>query len=200
MRSRRPLMLTGAFLTLAVPCGAQTADTRQAVEQRSDAPRHIEHRQPMTDILALMSGKCTTLKIAGQDYACKAVAYAHTESGRVSFAVALEDPADDSHVVSFSGENGKRFDDNSYELPVDRMLLNSRHRPKVHGLPVPAEEASTGVCRQFGNFAARKVSNVTCTAIDSRGQRYELLFVSDGTPIGVRRVRQSAPSINDPFK
>ncbi|WP_246767911.1 hypothetical protein [Bradyrhizobium sp. CCBAU 53340] len=154
----------------------------------------------MTDLLALMSGKCTTLKIAGRDYACKAVAYAHTESGRISFAVALEDPADDGHVVSFSGENGKRFDDNSYELPVDRMLLNSKHRPKVHGLPVPSEEASTGVCRQFGNFAARKVSSVTCTATDSRGQKYELLFVSDGSPIGVRRVRQSAASSNDLFK
>jgi hypothetical protein len=35
--------------------------------------------------------------------------------GRVNFSVTLDDPADDSHVVYFSGENGKRFDDNSCE-------------------------------------------------------------------------------------
>lgn len=147
-----------------------------------------------------MSGRCKTLRIAGREFACKAVAYAHSEKGRVSFAIALDDPIDDGHVVSFSGENGKRFDDNSYELPVDRMLLNSKHRPKVHGLPVPSEEASTGMCRQFGNFAARRVSSVTCSATDLKGQSYELQFESDGTPVSVRRVRQSAPTIQDPFR
>ncbi|MGX1321569.1 hypothetical protein AB7M17_005022 [Bradyrhizobium sp. USDA 377] len=194
------LLSTGALFALAAPCVAQTAAPRPAAEQSPEGPKRIEHRQPLIDILAHMSGRCTTLKIAGRSYACKAVVYAHNEAGRVSFAVAIEDPADDGHVVSFSGEKGKRFDDNSYELPIDRMLLNSKHRPKVHGLPVPAEEASTGICRQFGNFAARRVSSVTCTATDSRGQSYELLFVSDGSPIGVRRVRQSAASIDDPFK
>jgi hypothetical protein len=102
--------------------------------------------------------------------------------------------------VSFSGENGKRADDNSYELPIDRMLLNSKDRPKVDGLPVPAEQASTGTCRQTGNFAAKKVTDVTCSATDSEGRRYELLFVSDGRPVSVRRIRQSSPSIQDPFK
>ncbi len=152
------------------------------------------------DLLALMSGKCPTLKIAGRDFACKAVAYAHSEKGRVNFAVAIDDPSDDSHVISFSGENGVRSNDNSYELPVDRMLLNSKDRPRVDGLPVPSEEASTGVCRQFGNFAARQVSSITCSATDSSGKKYELLFQSDGSPISVRRVRQSAPTIQDPFK
>jgi len=201
LRWRRPgLLLTGALFAFAAPCAAQTPGTPPVAEQRAEAPKRIEHRLPLIDILAHMSGKCTVLKIAGRSYTCKAVAYAHSEAGRVSFAVALEDPADDGHVVSFSGEKGKRFDDNSYELPVDRMLLNSKHRPKVHGLPVPSEEASTGICRQFGNFAARRVSSVSCTATDSRGQSYELQFVSDGSPIGVRRVRQSAASIDDPFK
>ncbi|WP_372703283.1 hypothetical protein [Bradyrhizobium sp. Bra64] len=197
------MLLTGvSSVLLTAPCLAQTPGDRPAAEQRSDAPttRRVERHQPMIDILALMSGKCTTLKIAGRDYGCKAVAYAHSEAGRVSFAVALEDSTDDAHVVSFSGENGKRFDDNSYELPIDRMLLNSKDRPKIHGLPVPSEEVSTGVCRQFGNFAARRVSSVNCTATDSRGRNYELQFVSDGSPVGVRRVRQSSKSIDDPFK
>jgi hypothetical protein len=152
------------------------------------------------DLLALMSGHCKTLKVAGRTFACKTVAYSHGDKGRVNFAVAVDDPADESHVVSFSGENGKRADDNSYELPIDRMLLNSKHRPKVDGLPVPAEQSSTGVCRQTGNFAAKQVSDVTCSAIDSEGRKYELLFVSDGKPVSVRRIRQSAPSIQDPFK
>lgn len=151
------------------------------------------------DLLALMSGDCKTLKIAGRDFGCRTVAYAHGNKGRVYFSVAVDDPSDDKHVVSFSGENGKRADDNSYELPIDRMLLNSKERPKVSGLPAPAEEISTGLCRQTGNFAAKKVKDVTCSAIDSEGRRYELLFVSDGTPVNVRRIRQSAPSIQDPF-
>jgi hypothetical protein len=44
------------------------------------------------------------------------------------------------------------------------------------------------------------VTDVTCTATDSEGRRYELLFVSDGKPVSVRRIRQSSPSIQDPFK
>jgi hypothetical protein len=44
------------------------------------------------------------------------------------------------------------------------------------------------------------VSDITCSATDTEGRTYELLFVSDGKPASVRRVRQSAPSIQDPFK
>jgi hypothetical protein len=152
------------------------------------------------DLLAMISGRCKVLVVAGRTFGCRTVAYAHGSNGRVNFAVAIDDPADSSHVISFSGENGKRSDDNSFELPIDRMLLNSKDRPKIGGLLVPAEERSTGMCRQTGNFAARKVSDITCFATDGEGRRYELLFVSDGSPVSVRRIRQSAPSIQDPFK
>jgi hypothetical protein len=191
MRFCRPV-LAAALIALASPCFAGSSDAplvNSAPEQNS-----------FIDLLALMSGTCKTLRIAGREFGCKAVAYAHADKGRVNFAVAVDDPADDNHVVSFSGENGKRADDNSYELPVDRMLLNSKDRPKVDGLPVPAEQTSTGVCRQTGNFAARQVSSITCSATDAEGRTYELLFVSDGTPVSVRRVRQSTPSIQDPFR
>jgi hypothetical protein len=174
-----------------------------AVAQDSPAIRLNSPQVPQNsyiDLLALISGHCKTLTIAGRTFACKTVAYAHGDKGRVNFAVAVDDPSDENHVVSFSGENGKRADDNSYELPIDRMLLNSKDRPRVDGLPVPAEQASTGVCRQTGNFAAKKVNDVTCSATDSQGRKYELLFVSDGKPVSVRRIRQSAPSIQDPFK
>jgi hypothetical protein len=182
---------------LATPCFAGSSlDSAAPTPVNNQTERH----NSMIDLLALMSGKCKTLNIAGREFACKAVAYAHGDQGRVNFAVAVDDPADENHVVSFSGTNGQRADDNSYELPIDRMLLNSKDRPRVDGLPVPAERISTGVCRQTGNFAARQVNNITCSATDASGKSYELLFVSDGRPVNVRRVRQQAPSNQDPFK
>lgn len=192
MRLRR-LVLAALLVVAASPCFAETSKPIPVTNPPAQPNAFI-------DLLALMSGHCKTFRVAGRTLPCKTVAYAHGDTGRVNFAVAVDDPSDDSHVVSFSGENGKRADDNSYELPIDRMLLNSKNRPKVDGLPVPAEQTSTGVCRQTGNFAARKVNDVTCSATDSEGRKYELLFVSDGTPVSVRRIRQSAPSIQDPFK
>lgn len=181
------------FLVYLAPCFAQSPQKESLSSSFGAGPNAF------IDLLALMSGHCKTLKVDGRSFGCKTVAYAHGDKGRVNFAVAVDDPDDESHVVSFSGENGKRADDNSYQLPIDRMLLNSKDRPRVDGLPVPAEQPSTGTCRQTGNFAARKVTDITCLATDSEGRRYELLFVSDGSPVSVRRIRQSAPSIQDPF-
>ncbi|MCK1406131.1 hypothetical protein [Bradyrhizobium sp. 76] len=178
-----------------VPCFAQSP-----AEQKPLSLSGMAGSNAFVDLLALMSGECKTLKLAGRSFGCKTVAYAHGDKGRVNFAVAVDDPNDKHHVVWFSGENGKRADDNSYELPIDRMLLNSKDRPKIDGLPVPVEHNSTGFCRQTGNFAAKKVTDVTCSATDSQGRKYELLFVSDGTPVSVRRIRQSTSSIQDPFK
>ena len=39
--------------------------------------------------------------------------------------------------MAFSGESAQREQENLYELRIDRMLLNSKDRPKVDGLPVP---------------------------------------------------------------
>ena len=150
-----------------------------------------KREEPDIDMFALMSGKCSTLKVAGRDFACRAVAYFHTQHGRANFTVALDDPADHSHIISFSGENARREQDNLYELQIDQMLLNSKDRPKVDGLPVPFVELSSGQCKQIGSFATRKVSSVSCTAIDKNGKKYELLFESDGSPITLRRIRQS---------
>jgi len=156
---------------------------------------------PDIDLYALMSGKCTTLKIDGRDFACKLVAYFHTEKGRADFTVPLDDPTDESHVVSFSGDNGHRTQENLYVLAIDRMLLKSKERPKVDGLPVPMVQTSSGVCKQVGNFAAGKVSTVSCTATDNAGKTYQLQFESDGSPITIRRVKQSEPTIRqDPYR
>jgi hypothetical protein len=42
---------------------------------------------------------------------------------------------------------------NRYVLAVDRMELNSKDRPKVDGLPVPAVERSNGVCQIGREFS-----------------------------------------------
>ena len=124
----------------------------------------MEREEPDIDMYAHISGKCTTLKIAGSDFGCKAVAYFHGQQGRAHFTIVLDDPRDDSHIISFSGETGRREQDNVYELKVDRMLLNSSDRPKVDGLPVPLVESSTGTCRQVGIIATRQVSSISCVA------------------------------------
>ncbi|MGC2777093.1 MAG: hypothetical protein WA418_15815 [Bradyrhizobium sp.] len=168
-------------LLLVTPCLA---------EQPLAAASTPEER-PDIDLYALMSGTCRTLKVDGREFPCRTVAFFHSEKGRAHFSVALDDPADESHIISFSGLNGRRSIQNIYELPIDRMLLNSKHRPKVDGIPVPAAQGSSGVCRQVGNFAMLKVTSVTCSAKDDTGRAYELQFVSDGTPITLRRVRQT---------
>jgi hypothetical protein len=166
-------VFTVAMLCLAAPCIA--GPSRQDLD---------------IDLFASMSGKCITLRVAGRDFACKSVAYFHSEKGRANFSIALDDPADSSHVISFSGENGRREQDNLYELPIDRMLLNSKDRPKLDGLPVPSVELSAGLCRQLGSFATGQVSSIACSATDRNGRRYELAFESDGSPMTVRRIRQ----------
>lgn len=182
-----------ATIFVATPSVAETSQAgRPPVIPVANEPQRSE---PDTDLFALMSGTCSTLRIAGRDYACRTVAYFHSNQGRADFTIALDDPTDDAHVVSFSGENGQRGEDNLYELPIDRMLLNSKNRPKVDGLPVPFVELSAGKCKQLGNFAAGQVSSISCSAMDKNGKKYELQFVSDGSPIIMRKVRPSPPTI-----
>ncbi len=199
-----------AIASCATPSIAEQPAQRRPSQQvskidQAEAPpavpvaNEVRHEQDV-DIYALMSGRCSNLKVAGREFRCRAVAFFHTEGGRAKFTVALDDPTDDSHIISFSGENGWRTEDNLYELPIDRMLLNSKDRPRVDGLPVPFVELSAGICRQTGNFAKRQVSSISCSAVDNGGRRYELAFESDGSPITVRRVRHSRPTIRlDPF-
>jgi hypothetical protein len=178
MKMRLPWQfVTVAFVVLAVPALTLAANDAKLPE-------------PDIDIYALMSGKCRTLKIEGRDFPCKTLAYFHSEQGRANFTVALDDPTDPSHVISFSGDNGRKPQENLYELPIDRMLLNSKDRPKADGLPVPTIELGAGLCKQVGNFATRQVSTVACNATGKDGKKYDMVFESDGSPITVRRLRQ----------
>ena len=154
------------------------------------ASDELQRQEPDTVIFAMMSGKCSTLKVAGRDLACRAVAFFQTEEGRANFTVAIDDPNDDSHIITFSGDNGRRPEANLYELPIDRMLLKSKDRPKADGLPVPSVEPSAGLCKQVGNFVTLELSSITCTAVDKNGKKYELQYQSDGTPMAVRRIKR----------
>ena len=186
------------LLALAIGCWAGPSMAETLAPGVVD---EIERADPDIDIYALMSGRCPMLKIAGRDFACRTVGFFHGEHGRVSFTVVLDDPLDASHIISFSGTNGQRSQDNIYELPVDSMLLKSKDRPKADGLPVPLIELSAGTCKQVGSFAARQISSISCSAKDKHGQKYDLRFESDGSPIIVRRIRQTtAPNTSqDPF-
>ena len=145
------------------------------------------------DVFASMAGRCSTLKIAERDFACTSVAFSHSPGGRSGFTVPLNDPDDDTHIITFSGENGRRTDNDVYELPIDRMLLKSKDSPKEDGLPTPAVEPSTGTCKQVGNFVTQRVSSVSCTASDGKGRKYQLQFESDGSPIVVKMIRVADP-------
>ena len=153
---------------------------------QGDLPRP----EPDAIIFAMMSGKCRTFKVNGRDLPCRAVAFSQTEEGRANFTIAINDPRDDSHIITFSGDNGRRPDPNVYELPIDRMLLKSKDRPKVDGLPVPSIELATGLCTQAGNFVTLELSSISCTAVDQNGKKYELQYQSDGTPMAVRRIKR----------
>jgi hypothetical protein len=191
------LTLGQLLVLLATPSGAepyggllpqQVRDSRAFIAVAGEDTR----QQPDTDILALPSGKCSTLKIAGRDFACRAVAFFQNEQGRANFVIALDDPNDGSHIITFSGDNGRREKDDLYELQVDRMLLNSKDRPKADGLPVPAVELSTGTCKQLGNLTKTGISSIACSATDRNGKNYQLQFESDGSPTTVRRIVRSA--------
>jgi hypothetical protein len=156
----------------------------------ADASDELQRQEPDTIIFAMMSGKCRTLKVAGRDLRCRAVAFFQTEEGRANFTVAIDDPRDDSHIITFSGDNGRRPDANVYELPIDRMLFKSKDRPKADGLPVPSIEPAAGLCRQVGNFVTLELSSISCNAVDRNGKSYELQYVSDGTPMAVRRIKR----------
>lgn len=153
--------------------------------------------EPEIDMFVSMAGSCSTLKVVERDFSCTTVAFSHSPGGRSGFTVPLNDPDDESHIITFSGENSKREQDNRYELAIDRMLLKSKHRPKVDGLPSPAVEPSAGLCQQIGNLAAQQVSSVSCSAVDGNGRKYEFRFESDGSPIKVRMIRVADTAVEE---
>ena len=172
-----------AFIFLLAASGALAAD-------------ETERHEPDIDMFASMAGKCSSVKVAERDFVCTSVAFFHSPGGRSSFALPLNDPEDDSHIITFSGDKAKR-DQDVYELSIDRMLLKSKDRPKLDGLPVPSVVLANGTCRQVGNFAAQHVSSVSCTATDANAVTYQFQFESDGSPIRVTMIRPPDPEADE---
>jgi len=149
------------------------------------------------DLLAAMTGTCRVLKIANRDFLCSGVTFSRSPEGRSNFTIVINDPDDDKHIITFSGENGKMAQDNLYELTIDRLLLKSKDSAKLKGLLVPLIEMSTGKCSQIGNLATLKVASVSCHATDQKSRRYEFHFESDGSPATVRSITVEADADAD---
>src|SRR6478752_1625030 len=107
------------------------------------------------DLIVTMTGRCSTLKIAGRDLACRAVKYFHSRGGRGYFTIAVDNPSDNGHIVSFSGEDARSEGESLFELKLDQMLMNSRDRPMVEGLRVPLVEPSASRSRSKGSARVR---------------------------------------------
>src|SRR5580692_10842411 len=171
--------IAAAFISLLTASSALIAD-------------ETERHEPDIDMYASMTGKCSSVKVAEHDFVCTSVAFFHSPGGRSSFTIPLNDPDDDSHIITFSGDKAKR-DQDVFELSIDQMLLKSKDRPKLDGLPVPSVVPASGSCRQIGNFATQHVSSVACTATDANAVTYEFQFESDGSPIRVMMIRPPDP-------
>jgi hypothetical protein len=176
-------VIAAAFIPLLTASSALVAD-------------EIERHEPDIDMYASMAGKCASVKVAERDFVCTSVAFFHSPGGRSSFTVPLNDPEDDSHIITFSGDKARR-DQDVFELSIDQMLLKSKDRPKVDGLPVPSVVPASGSCRQIGNFAAQRVSGVSCMATDANEVKYEFQFESDGSPIRVMMIRPPDPETDE---
>jgi len=62
----------------------------------------VERHEPEIDMFASMAGKCSTMKVAERDFGCTSVQHSsHSPGGRSGFIVPLNDPDDDTHIITF---------------------------------------------------------------------------------------------------
>src|SRR5579859_6938359 len=62
--------------------------TQEPGEARTPhAANELHLQEPETDLFAMMSGTCPTLKVAGHDFTCRSVAFAHSTRGRAYFTI-----------------------------------------------------------------------------------------------------------------
>jgi hypothetical protein len=145
------------------------------------------------DMIVTFSGRCATFRAAGQSLPCRAVKYFHGQSGRAYFTIAIDDPTDKGHILSFSGDKARREKNDLYELTIDQMLINSKDRPRINAVRVPLVKPASGICRQSGDVEKKRITAVSCSATDKDGLKYELEFEADGQPSLVQTiVRESA--------
>jgi hypothetical protein len=102
-----------------------------------------------SDVFASMAGKCNTLTIAERNFTCASMAFSHSPGGRSAFTVPLNDPEDENHIVTFSGENGQREQDSLYVLAIDRVLLKSKDSAKAGACRYPSLSPQRGNARKL---------------------------------------------------
>src|SRR3954454_10018616 len=118
------------------------------------------------DMIVTFSVKCAAFRVAGRSLPCRAVKYFHGQGGRAYFTIAIDDPTDKGHILSFSGEKARRESNDFYELTIDQMLLNSKDRPRVNAVRVPLVKQANGICRQSGDVEKKRITAVSCSATD----------------------------------
>jgi hypothetical protein len=196
---RRPRILLACALILIAE--SVLADSAQAAPPlpRPTEPDRTAQLPPIVriaaddenydiDMIVAFSGRCTTFRAAGQNLPCRAVKYFHGQGGRAYFTIAIDDPTDKGHILSFSGEKARREKNDFYELTIDQMLLNSKDRPRVNAVRVPLVKQANGICRQFGDIEKKRITAVSCVATDRDGLKYELQFEADGEPALVQTI------------
>src|SRR6267154_314906 len=114
----------------------------------------VERHDPEIDLFASMADKCSTLKVAERDFACSSVAFTHSPGGRSSFIVPLNDPDDDTHIITFSDEKGRKyefqFESDGSPIKV-RMIRATDPETEERRAQVVAAHIEQLKCRQMAN-------------------------------------------------
>jgi hypothetical protein len=197
MRRSRILLVSALILiadsVLAASAQAAPPLPRQGEPDRTAQPGPVtrvaaDDENYDIDMIVAFSGRCTTFRAAGQSLPCRAVKYFHGQGGRAYFTIAIDDPTDKGHILSFSGEKARREKNDFYELTIDQMLLNSKERPRVNAVRVPLVKQASGICKQFGDIEKKRITAVSCVATDKDGLKYELEYQADGEPALVQTI------------
>jgi hypothetical protein len=140
------------------------------------------------DLIVTMSGRCSTLKIAGRDLACRAVKYFH--AGRAGyFTIAIDDAADNSHIVSFSGETARQRGPQFFRADDRPDAAQSGDRGSMAC-------ASCWSSRRAAPAPDRYLDRANLKSPRRGGQerkKYELQFDSDGQPVKMQRISWGLP-------
>jgi len=141
--------------------------------------------------------------VAERDFSCTTVPFPHARGD--PFYRPLNDPDDDTHIITFQARRVSGSRTIYTSLSIDRMLLKSKDSPSRR-----VADAGQSSCRRERaanrKFATQQVSSVSCNAADGKRPKYEFQFESDGSPIKVddqgRRyvVESSVPRHSPPHR
>ncbi|MGB7122123.1 MAG: hypothetical protein WBE02_20580, partial [Bradyrhizobium sp.] len=64
-------------MILAAATGVAWTEGARPAPDSANTTDELKPQGPDTDLFALMTGTCSTLKVAGRDFSCRTFAYAH---------------------------------------------------------------------------------------------------------------------------